>query len=312
MGERRQAGEALIVAGVRISSPDRAQYPEAGIRKRDLVAYYERVAEAMLPHLRGRPLTLVRCPRGLSGRCFVQQHAAPGFPDAVRRLPVAEASGATREHVYVEDLAGILSCVQMGVLEFHGWGSRAHALEAPDRLVLDLDPDPSVPFRGVVEAARSVRARLLADGLASWPMLSGGKGVHVVVPVAGAGWPALRRLRPRGRAGPGGGRARALHRRAGEGRPHGADLRRPPAQRARPDRRDAVLDPRAAGGPGRAAPRLGRARGDGRGPLPHRPGGPRRRPARGRALGGRPPDPAGALRRAPVGRPARVGSGAAA
>ncbi len=184
------SGASVTVHGIRISSPDREPYPDAGVSKRDLVAYYERVADRMLPHLRERPLTLIRCPRGVGERCFVQQHAAAGFPDAIRRVRITETSGAEHEHVFVEDIAGILACLQLGVLEFHGWGARAGALEAPDRLVFDLDPDPSVSFGLVVEAARLIRDRLGGDGIAAWPMLSGGKGIHVVVPLAGADWPA--------------------------------------------------------------------------------------------------------------------------
>jgi bifunctional non-homologous end joining protein LigD len=185
------AGGTITSHGVQISSPDRDQYPEAHITKRDLVAYYERVGELMLPHIRNRPLTLIRCPRGQGQRCFVQQHAAASFPEAVKRVAITEASGATEMHVFVEDLAGILACVQMGVLEFHGWASRAAALEAPDRLVFDLDPDPSVSFRSVADAAFLIRDRLQEDGLVSRPMLSGGKGIHVIVPLARTDWPSL-------------------------------------------------------------------------------------------------------------------------
>ncbi|MHB2209804.1 non-homologous end-joining DNA ligase [Methylobacterium sp. CM6257] len=185
------AGGTITSHGIQISSPDREQYPAAHITKRDLVAYYEHVGELMLPHIRSRPLMLIRCPRGQGQRCFVQQHAAANFPEAIKRVAITEASGATEEHVFVEDLAGILACVQMGVLEFHGWGSRAAALEAPDRLVFDLDPDPSVSFRSVADAALLIRDRLQEDGLVSWPMLSGGKGIHVIVPLAPANWLSL-------------------------------------------------------------------------------------------------------------------------
>ncbi|MER2264603.1 non-homologous end-joining DNA ligase [Methylobacterium oxalidis] len=181
---------ALLRHGVRITSPDREPYPEAHVSKRDLVAYYERVAPLMLPQMRGRPLTLIRCPRGVGERCFVQQHGGAGLPGTVRRVRLREATGSMDEHVAVDDLPGLLGLVQMGVLEFHGWGSRAGAITAPDRLVLDLDPDPALPFGAVIEAAQAVRDRLAADGLAAWPMLSGGKGVHVVVPLvpARSGW----------------------------------------------------------------------------------------------------------------------------
>ncbi|WP_407524441.1 non-homologous end-joining DNA ligase [Methylobacterium oryzisoli] len=184
------AANAILSHGVRITSPDRRPYPQAKVSKRELVAYYENVSAVMLPHIAGRPLTLIRCPRGVDAPCFVQQHAAPGLPEAIRTVSLTEASGETGAHLYVDDLAGILACVQLGALELHGWGARASALEEPDRLVFDLDPDPSVPFRAVVDAALLIRDHLLEDGLTSWPMLSGGKGVHVVVPLTGATWPA--------------------------------------------------------------------------------------------------------------------------
>nr|WP_236960448.1 non-homologous end-joining DNA ligase [Methylobacterium durans] len=188
------SGTSLLRHGVRITSPDREPYPEAHVSKRDLVAYYERVAERMLPGIRGRPLTLIRCPRGVGERCFVQQHAGAGLPDRVRRVRLREAAGSVQEHVAVDDLPGLLGLVQMGVLEFHGWGSRAGSIASPDRLVLDLDPDPTLPFSAVVEAARTIRERLAADDLAAWPMLSGGKGIHVVVPLlppVRSGWPRV-------------------------------------------------------------------------------------------------------------------------
>ena len=186
------ARDELVSHGIRISSPDRLQYGRAEISKRDLVAYYERVADAMLPHLRSRPLTLIRCPRGADERCFVQQHATSSLPEALRRTRLKEASGKHAEHVFVADLAGVMACVQIGVLELHGWASRVGAIARPDRLVLDLDPDPDLPFAIVREAARLIRTRLAADGLASWPMLSGGKGIHVIAPLVGGTWETLR------------------------------------------------------------------------------------------------------------------------
>ncbi|GJD98751.1 DNA ligase D [Methylobacterium isbiliense] len=189
--EALSSGAAISSHGIRISSPEREQYPEAHVTKRDLVTFYERVAGMMLPHIRDRPLTLIRCPRGVGERCFIQQHAAAGFPEAVRRVAITETSGAVEEHFFIEDLAGILACVQMGAVEFHGWGSRASALESPDRLVFDLDPDPMVPFRSVVEAAHNIRDRLRDDGISAWPLLSGGKGIHVVVPLIDADWASV-------------------------------------------------------------------------------------------------------------------------
>ncbi|MFO7276084.1 MAG: non-homologous end-joining DNA ligase [Pseudomonadota bacterium] len=186
-----RAGGAIVRHGVRITSPGRLQYPDVGITKRDLADYYERIAERMLPQLRGRPLTLIRCPRGVGESCFVQQHHAKGIPRAVRRVRLRETSGRTTDHFFVDDLAGVLACVQIGALELHGWGSREGSLENPDRLVIDLDPDPELPFTEVIDAARLVHERLSKDGIASWPMLTGGKGIHVVATLEPTTWKAV-------------------------------------------------------------------------------------------------------------------------
>jgi bifunctional non-homologous end joining protein LigD len=172
---RRQA--ELIAHGVRVSSPERALYP--GLTKRDLLRYYDIVSEAMLQHVARRPLTLRRYPRGIGAPGFVQQHDTGGLPEPFRSVPIREAEGDVEPHLYIGDAAGLAAAVQMSVLELHGWGSRIDDLEAPDRLVFDLDPDPSVGFAAVVDAAVAIRERLAK--VESWPMLSGGKGVHVIV-----------------------------------------------------------------------------------------------------------------------------------
>lgn len=178
----------LTAQGVAISSPDRPLYP--GLSKRDLVRYYETVAEAMVPHIARRPLTLRRYPRGVSAPGFVQQHDNGGLPAPFKSIPIREAEGDIEPHLYIEDAAGLVAAAQMSVLELHGWGSRVDDLEAPDRLVFDLDPDPSVGFAGVVDAAFAIRERL--GKIESWPMLSGGKGVHVIVALdKGHDWPAV-------------------------------------------------------------------------------------------------------------------------
>jgi bifunctional non-homologous end joining protein LigD len=182
--------QPVSFAGVAVSSPDRALWP--GISKRDLVRYYGRVADVMLPHLRGRPLTLRRFPRGLGAPGFVQQHWKEGLHEAVRPAPLREASGEFEVHMFVEDLAGLVALAQVAALELHGWGSRVEALERPDRLVFDLDPDEALPFAETARAARDIRDRLASVGIESWPMLSGGKGVHVVAALApGPDWDAL-------------------------------------------------------------------------------------------------------------------------
>ena len=180
-------------SGVVISSPDRIVFPELGLTKGALAAYYEALAPAMLPDLARRAISLVRCPQGRAKQCFFQKHDSGMFADSVHSVVVAESDGKTEPYLYVEDAAGLLACVQMGTIEFHGWGSRVDDLERPDRLVIDLDPDEAVNFDAVKLAAQLVRDRLKARGLHSWPMLTGGKGVHVVVPlVPSAAWPEVK------------------------------------------------------------------------------------------------------------------------
>ena len=176
------------IEGVRITHPDRVFYPDHDITKRDLIEYYRKVAKWILPHAAGRPLALVRCPRGVDGERFFQKHASQGWPDEFRKIRIREKSG-TDEYLYIEDVSGLVAAAQMSVLELHLWGSKTDDVEKPDRLVFDLDPDEHIPFRAVKDAARDLRARLQRVGLKSFPMATGGKGIHVVVPlVRGHSW----------------------------------------------------------------------------------------------------------------------------
>lgn len=170
--------EAAPSAAVQLSNPERLLWPEAGVSKRDLADYYAAVAERILPHLVGRPLSLLRCPEGHDKPCFFQRHLGEGEAPAVHR------GGADKErYVYSDDLAGLISLVQLGGLELHPWGSLAETIERPDRLVLDLDPGPDVGWGEVCDAAREVRERLRALGLESFLKATGGKGLHVVLPL---------------------------------------------------------------------------------------------------------------------------------
>jgi bifunctional non-homologous end joining protein LigD len=176
-------GEAVAEKlGVRLTSPDRVVFPGQGVTKADLVGYYEAVAEEMLPHLSKRPLSLVRCPQGRTKACFFQKHDTGGFPPQIKSLPVAEKDGDKQSYFYVEDLAGIVAGTQMNTLEWHIWGSRTN-VEKPDRLVFDIDPDEGLDFGAVRDAALDIRERLTALGLVSYAMVSGGKGIHVIVPL---------------------------------------------------------------------------------------------------------------------------------
>jgi bifunctional non-homologous end joining protein LigD len=173
---------AATVGCVRLTHPDKVLYPDAGLTKRDLAEHFERVAERMLPHLARRPLTLVRCPEGIGDDCFFQKHAMKGLPSAVKTVELPEKEG-TGTYLYVEDAEGLVVLAQLGTLELHVWGSHIDRPERVDRLVFDLDPGEGVAFAAVVDAARDVRDRLHAMGLTSFPLLTGGAGIHVVVPL---------------------------------------------------------------------------------------------------------------------------------
>ncbi|WP_457581267.1 DNA ligase D [Ensifer canadensis] len=177
------AGADDTVLGVRVTHPERELFEGERITKLDLARYYAVVAEKMLPFAGDHLLSLMRCPQGGRGQCFYQKHASEGFPDEIHETPVKESSGGTENYMYVRDAKGLVAAVQMGTLEFHIWGSPVDKLETPDRLVFDLDPDPSVDFLAVKEAAFSVRDALGDIGLQSVPMVTGGKGVHVIVPL---------------------------------------------------------------------------------------------------------------------------------
>ncbi|MGE0612420.1 MAG: DNA ligase D, partial [Hyphomicrobiales bacterium] len=173
---------AMEIEGVRVTHPDRVLWPSQGVTKRGLIDHYLSVADAMLPHLAGRPLSLVRCPAGRGGECFYQKHASPGFPDAFHSVTIREKSG-TGEYLHIADRAGLVAAVQMGVLELHIWGARRDRLEKPDRLVFDLDPDEGLDFARVKAAASEMRRRLADLGLESFLLATGGKGLHVVAPL---------------------------------------------------------------------------------------------------------------------------------
>ncbi len=191
--EKKAAAPKGKGSGVVISSPDRIVFPELGLTKGALAAYYEALAPAMMPDLARRAISLVRCPQGRAKQCFFQKHDSGMFPASVHSVPVADSDGKTEPYLYVEDAAGLLACVQMGTIEFHGWGSRVDDIERPDRLVIDLDPDEAVSFEAVKLAAELIHERLKSRGLESFPMLSGGKGIHVIAPlVPKAEWPAVK------------------------------------------------------------------------------------------------------------------------
>jgi bifunctional non-homologous end joining protein LigD len=183
---------SITFAGVRLTNPDRVLYPEQDITKLALAEYYAAIADWVLPEIRNRPLSLVRCPEGIGKECFYQKHLSSGVPDALGRVEIPEKSGS-ETYLVIKDLAGLVAVVQMGVLEIHPWGSTAAKLETPDRITFDFDPDIGLPWERVTEAAIDMREALLGIGLRSFPKTTGGKGLHVVVPVAPKlGWDAVK------------------------------------------------------------------------------------------------------------------------
>ncbi|WP_082441810.1 DNA ligase D, partial [Sphingomonas sp. Leaf33] len=189
----RPADPPASTSSVTISSPDRIIDPTSRLTKGRLAAYYEAMAPAMLPWLANRPISLVRCPQGRAKQCFFQKHDAGSFGTHVHHVDIREKDGSTEPYLYIDSADGMLACVQMGTIEFHGWGSLVADVERPDRMVFDLDPDEGLGFDDVKRAAEDIKQHLADIGLTSYPMLSGGKGVHVIVPLKpDARWPAVK------------------------------------------------------------------------------------------------------------------------
>ncbi len=179
--------------GIEISSPERIIYPELGLTKSDLADYYATIEPLIMIDAADRPMTLIRCPSGRTGECFFQKHDKGTFGPHVKQIPIEEKDGHKEDYLYFDDIRGLLASVQMGTVEFHGWGSKVDKVEYPDRLVFDLDPDVGLDFGRVKEAAVRLKALLGDLGLETFPLLSGGKGLHVVAPLdASKDWPAVK------------------------------------------------------------------------------------------------------------------------
>jgi bifunctional non-homologous end joining protein LigD len=173
------------VAGVRISHPDRLIYPDLGISKIALARYYDEIGDWIVPHVAGRPLTLVHCPAGLAAPCIYMKHAKAWGPNALRRVKIQEKT-KVGEYLVADSIEAVVSLAQMGIVEIHTWNSTIVDIERPNRIVWDLDPGPEVSWKQVVEAAGLVRAVLKTLGLSSWVKTTGGRGLHVVVPITPA------------------------------------------------------------------------------------------------------------------------------
>ena len=170
------------ISELTLSHPDRILFPASGTTKLGLATYYAQVARWMLPHVIHRPLSLLRCPRGSQEKCFFQKRPPAGLPDLVQRISLDEG-GTGPDSMMITDLAGLLALVQYGVLEFHVWTALADRLDRPDQVIFDLDPDTDVVWPRVIEAGVMLRDYLAGLGLVSFPKVTGGKGLHVVVPI---------------------------------------------------------------------------------------------------------------------------------
>lgn len=170
-------------SSIKISSRDRVVFPEAKITKGDLADYYAAIAPLMIPHAARRPISLVRCPQGRGKACFFQKHDSGSFGEHVHQISIREKDGGHEDYLYIDDSDGLLACVQMGTIEFHGWVSQTDDVEQPDRMVFDLDPDEQLTFADVKKAALDIRGHLADIGLVSFAMLTGGKGIHVIAPL---------------------------------------------------------------------------------------------------------------------------------
>lgn len=180
-------------SGVKISNRDRIIFPEGKLTKGQLADYYEAIAPIMLPWAGSRPISLVRCPQGRAKKCFFQKHDAGSFGDTVKQVGIREKDGHEEPYLFVDTPAGLLTCVQMGTIEFHGWGARIEDVEKADRLVFDLDPDEGLDFKDVVSGAFHLHDLLAEMGLVTFPMVTGGKGVHVIAPLTpSAEWPTVK------------------------------------------------------------------------------------------------------------------------
>ncbi|WP_434421602.1 DNA ligase D [Nannocystis pusilla] len=176
-----ESAGGLEVLGVPLSNPKRVLWPDDGITKRDLAEYYEKIAEWILPQVADRPLSLVRCPDGIGKPCFFQRHMKHDLPDGIQAIDLDDDDEPA--YVYVRDARGLIGLAQIGALELHAWGAKVADPDAPDRMVLDLDPAEDVPWDMVKGAAVAMRERLAQLDLDSFLKTTGGKGLHVVVPL---------------------------------------------------------------------------------------------------------------------------------
>jgi len=182
------AESRIGIDGISLSHPTKVLFPEDRITKLDLAKYYQAVAPWILKELKNRPVSLVRCPAGRGKKCFFQKHPDPAMAAELKNLSIKEKAkdkSGEASYLSISNAKDLLYLVQMNVLEIHCWGCRAPKIERPDRMIFDLDPDSAVKIRTVIDSAKEMREFLKSVGLESFVKTSGGKGLHVVVPLKG-------------------------------------------------------------------------------------------------------------------------------
>ena len=182
-GPRKRLVTDADLAAITITNPTRRLFGKSGPTKLDIAVYYAAVGDYMLPHLFNRPVSLFRCPTGMTKDCFFQRHAFKGMPASINVFETQNSDEEDRTYLTIEDAKGYLALAQFGVVEFHAWGTHLTHLDKPDRVTFDLDPGEGIEWREIVEAAVHLRGELEALGLVPFVKTSGGKGIHLVVPI---------------------------------------------------------------------------------------------------------------------------------
>ncbi|HTD55667.1 MAG TPA: non-homologous end-joining DNA ligase, partial [Silvibacterium sp.] len=183
-------------APVRLTHPEKVLDSQSGLTKQQLADYYWAIAPHMLPHIVRRPISLVRCPDGTAHQCFFQKHVNDTLPPNIESVSIRDKkSGKAEPYITLSTPEALAGLAQLGVLEIHPWGSCNDNLEQPDRIVIDLDPDPSIPWSTLAASADDIREQLKSLSLESFLKTTGGKGLHVVVPIAPEyEWPVIKQF----------------------------------------------------------------------------------------------------------------------
>jgi bifunctional non-homologous end joining protein LigD len=183
MGKAVPSKSVLVLEGITITHPERVISETGHVTKGELAEYHAAIAPYMLPRLLRHPISLLRCPSGIGNQCFYQRNPGRGLGADVKPFPFRH-KGKSYEYLYIDDAKGLLEIVQMGAIEIHPWGATVDAIDYPDRMIFDLDPAPDLPFEAVRLAAKDLRQRLKHKGLDAMLKCTGGKGLHVTVPLA--------------------------------------------------------------------------------------------------------------------------------